>query len=197
MGDELNSLTLAGRDYHLLANLEAYLVDVVGPHFRKTGELRPGDVWLIFVWKANRAKTKVRNTIEKFGGAAFVDCIPRIASDLYKATSPEDRLKALMESWGMRLPMASAVLTMLYPDDFTVYDWRVCEEIGGFSTLSSRTKWKNIWAGYVSFRDAVANAAPGHATLRQKDKYLWGASLLKGVKADLFAAIEAEEKDAA
>ena len=32
-----------------------------------------------------------------------------------------------MRDWKLRLPTASAVLTVLYPEDFTVYDQRVCK----------------------------------------------------------------------
>jgi hypothetical protein len=32
----------------------------------------------------------------------------------------------LMRDWGLRLPMASAILTVLFPEEFTVYDQRVC-----------------------------------------------------------------------
>ena len=38
-------------------------------------------------------------------------------------------MRILIEDWAFRLPMASAILTVLYPDSFTVYDIRVCSEL--------------------------------------------------------------------
>ncbi len=72
--------------------------------------------------------------------------------------------------------MASAILTVLYPDEFSVYDVRVCGELGGFSELSNITKFERLWPRYLEFLQAVERAAPEGLTLRDKDRYLWGKS---------------------
>ena len=42
-----------------------------------------------------------------------------------------------MTKWAFRLPTASAILTVLYPDVFTVYDRRVCKVLGAFDQLAN------------------------------------------------------------
>lgn len=54
--------------------------------------------------------------------------------------------------------MPIAILTVLYPDDFTVYDTRVCNQLGRFSTLGSRST-ATVWAGSEQFRKAVQEEA--------------------------------------
>jgi hypothetical protein len=44
-----------------------------------------------------------------------------------------DKLRYLLADWGFRLPMATAILTVLYPEEFTVYDTRVCALLGEFT----------------------------------------------------------------
>ena len=48
-------------DYRKFYNLEEYLLGEVGPRFRTSGIIRPIDMFMIFIWKANRAKTKYKD----------------------------------------------------------------------------------------------------------------------------------------
>jgi len=41
-----------------------------------------------------------------------------------------------MKEWDLALPMASAILSVCWPDDFTVYDYRVCESVKDFPELN-------------------------------------------------------------
>ena len=73
--------------------------------------------------------------------------------------------------------MATAILTVLYPDHFTVYDTRVCNQLGRFSNLGSRSI-ATIWEGYEEFRqavqeEAVRRGAPESLGLRDMDRWLW------------------------
>lgn len=52
-----------------------------------------------------------------------------------------------MKNRGFRLPMASAIATVLYPNDFTVYDIRVCEMLGDFHGLTYIIKYDRLWDG--------------------------------------------------
>jgi hypothetical protein len=95
-----------------------------------------------------------------------------------------------MTKWGFRLPTASAILTVLYPEEFTVYDARVCEVLGGFGGLGDR-KWSpEMWREYRRFVDAVrTNAeAPAALSLRDRDRWLWGKSKQERMAAELAAA---------
>jgi hypothetical protein len=76
--------------------------------------------------------------------------------------------------WGFRLPTASAILTVLYPDIFTMYDIRVCDTLQAFHQLGSM-KWSSAaWREYQRFLGAVRDAAPRGLSLRDCDRWLWG-----------------------
>ena len=51
-------------DYGKFYYLERYLLEEVGPRFRSSGILEPIDLFMIFIWKANRAKTRVRDNLK-------------------------------------------------------------------------------------------------------------------------------------
>lgn len=170
-----------------LAHLEPYLINEVGKHFRETGQLAVEDFWLILIWKANRAKNNERRRFEKLGDCTFEKAVEQIASNLYAAQSSEKRLGVLMRDWKMKLPTASAVLTILYPDSFTVYDIRVCDQLQDFHKLAARRFSTALSEDYQRFVAAVTEATPTHLTLRQKDHHLWGLSLMEDVRTDLRA----------
>lgn len=56
----------------------------------------------------------------------------KLTADIYGASTGRERLRVLMEDYGFLLPMATAILTVLWPDEFTVYDIRVCDSLGRF-----------------------------------------------------------------
>src|ERR1017187_1229205 len=93
----------------------------------------------------------------------------------------QEKLEIMMdkEKGGFFLPMASAILTVLYPDDFTIYDIRVCDSLGEFHDLANKTKPSAIWDGYVKFKKSVIEKALPNLSLRDKDRYLWGKSFKK------------------
>ena len=43
-------------DYLKYYDLEHYLLEEAGPRFRSSGAIEPIDLFMIFIWKANRAK---------------------------------------------------------------------------------------------------------------------------------------------
>lgn len=182
---------LAANNPARLAHLEPYLFDAVGPHFQATGQLAPEDFWLTLIWKANRAKNHERRRFEKLGECKFEEAVGRIAVALTEAGGLEERLRILMVKWGMKLPTASAVLTVLYPESFTVYDVRVCKQLGRFEEIAKDDFSEGLWGEYRKFVAAVELAAPSGLTLRQKDHYLWGLSLRDQVEADLKAPVPA------
>ena len=87
-----------------------------------------------------------------------------------------------MTRWGFLLPMASAILAILYPKEFTVYDRRVCECLAGFHDLANRSAFDVVWEGYCRFLEAVDDATPDGLSLRDKDRWLWGKSFYENLK---------------
>ncbi len=138
----------------------------------------------IVIWKANRAKSKIaKRLLEHEGVVNLEDGTRKLTGEIAKKDSPEARLNVLMEEWGFLLPMASAVMTVLYPDEFTVYDYRVREQVGcrDLSTLDG----KKLWSEYEAFKRRVEENAPSDLCLRDKDRFLSGKSFHDQLKADI------------
>jgi len=134
-------------DYRDFYHDEEYLLGV-GERFRQTGEIEPADFYMILVWKANRAKNYHRNRLKDKAGN-FQAAVSAIASQLFSTTDDKKRLEILLEKWGFALPSASAILTILYPANFTVYDYRVCKEVG-----RPCKSWLG-WDEYEQFRNCL------------------------------------------
>lgn len=171
-------------DYSKFYHLERYLFTEVGPRFAKTGDISPADFYMIIIWKANRAKTRVRDRLHAQEGS-FAAAVKAIAASLHASAEPMRKLEVLMKEWHFRLPMATAILTVLYPTNFSIYDIRVCEQLGAFKELAGRRFSDGLWYDYLRFLHAVNAAAPDGISLRDKDRYLWGRSFYEGVTRDL------------
>lgn len=172
------------RDYLKFYHLEQYLFTEIGPRFAETGTISPADFYMIVIWKANRAKSHIRKRLnEKNGG--FCVAVSNIAARLGAAPEARKRLEILMKDYGFFLPMATAILTVLYPKEFSVYDVRVCEQLKGFKELAHLQFSDRLWQGYQRFLKAVNLAAPNNLSLRDKDRYLWGKSFFESVENDL------------
>jgi hypothetical protein len=153
---------------------ETLLFPAVADSFRESGILDPMAFYLILDWKAPRARKRHRDRLVKIAGS-FNEAVNRIASNLKDAPDPEQRLKFLLTTWGFRLPTATAILAVLYPDTCTVYDIRVCNSLGDFHRLANRERWSSkVWQDYRLFVDAVRHAAPIGLSLRDCDRWLWG-----------------------
>jgi hypothetical protein len=162
-------------------DLEKYLFDEVRTKFCREGTLDPVDFYMILIWKSNRAKNKAKDRLTLSAGN-FAEAVREISASIYKADEPREKLKILMSSrWKFRLPMATAILTVLYPGEFTIYDIRVCEEIPEFKGLGNQPFSDRMWKRYQEFKIAVGASAPAQLSLRDKDRYLWGKSFYRSV----------------
>jgi hypothetical protein len=163
-------------DYRKFYDSEEYLISEVGKAFRETGELDPVDFLTMLIWKAERAKGYHKERLAKIGGT-FANAVHDIALGIHQCVSHKERLKLLMEKWWFYLPTATAILSLLYPGDFTVFDWRVCDELGmDYERWESRVFADALWEYYVSFIEAVMKGTPADLSLRDRDRFLIGRS---------------------
>lgn len=167
-------------------DLERYLFDVVGPRFRAAGSLGAFDLISIVIWKANRAKTRFVRRLMKQDRDLERAC-RLLTQALHAAPARRERLRILVEDWGLRLPVASSILAVLWPEEFTVYDVRVCGQLGRFGALADRTQFEALWRGYEDYVVAVGEEAPPGLSLRDKDRWLWGKSATEQLRADISA----------
>ena len=160
--------------------LEDYLLGRVRHTFQSFGMLRAFDLFCIIIWKANRAKTKIaRALLKRFPGKSLDDIAQHLASSLQASSDDRSRLRVLMDDFGFRLPMASAILTILYPESFTVFDVRSCESLGLSANQIAAAQsgvFATAWDGYRAFCDEVLASHPSLPLLRDKDRALWASS---------------------
>ena len=175
-------------DYLAYYDLETYLFKTVHYRFHKEQKLDAFDLFSIIIWKANRAKSKLAHRLIKQAGS-LEEAANQFTHSLYEAKSPESRLIMAMDCWGFYLPMASAILTVLWPEDFTVFDIRVCHELASnqtedFSRLGNISA-KRLWPKYCEYCEAVKRTVPQHRSLRDKDRFLWGRSAARQLVCDI------------
>ncbi|MDI4648075.1 hypothetical protein [Cohnella hashimotonis] len=175
---------------------EAYIFGTVHSRFEAQGFLTAYDFFCIIIWKANRAKTKIAKRLLKSGSYANLDeAVIALTSGINEVSDHKNRLRLLMMNWGFQLPMATAILTVLYPDDFTVYDIRVCNELNGFHNLKNMVSFESIWSGFLSYKQQVELVAPTDISLRDKDRYLWGRSFASQLENDIARNFLEEEPE--
>jgi hypothetical protein len=173
-------------DYLKFYDLESYLLKEVKERFCSRSELRPLDLFLMLHWKAIRAKTRTKDRlIEKVGG--FEKAAAEIAKSISDASKPKERLRVLMVNFHLRLPTATAILTILYPKKFTVYDERVCKQLKNFKPINTYCpdkNWDRIWSAYRDFKQRVIDETPRELSLRDKDRYLWARDFIEQAECD-------------
>jgi len=161
-------------DYRRYYNLESYLFEEVGPRFRERGRLSAFDFFCIVVWKNNNAKSRIRTLLRSKGEARDLNgVVEELTRELWKKPSAKEKMRYLMEDWRFRLPIASAILTVLEPDDFTVYDKRVADAVNA-SDLQGLVWSDSLWNKYLEYREEVERQGPQGLSLREKGRWLWG-----------------------
>jgi len=157
--------------------LEDYLFDDVHKNFQKRGHLTPEEFFAIVIWKRNASRTKILNGIKKTGRT-----IREITSKISTAKTREQRLNALLSPKisGIHIAFASAILTVCYPNDFTVADYRAYaslkdfgEEVSGNPTIST--------SAYFEYLDKCKKLAHRYnLSLRNFDRILWAKDFYEG-----------------
>lgn len=178
------SSNLALSYYHL----ENHLFQVVRLRFLEDHSLGAADFFCIIIWKANRAKSYVAKRLflkDPQKRTELESIVRDLTSAIHSAKDGKGRLCLLRKEWGFGLPIATAILTVLYPDEFTVYDVRVCQQLDRFRHLDGIEDFEKLWECYLEFLNAVCEAAPTELCIRDKDRYLWGKSFAESLACDI------------
>jgi hypothetical protein len=176
-------------DYTKYYDLESYLFGEVRARFQAEKMISAFDFFCIMIWKANRAKSRIATHLLKQGlkrrSRGLEAAVKALVQEICSKSNAKDRLKVLVVDWGFKLPTASAILTVLYPEEFTVYDRRVCEQLKRFADVHNKSNLDEICSGYWEYKKAVVEKVPGIGNLREKDRYLWGKSLSDQLDEDI------------
>jgi len=163
--------------------LETKYFGEIRKRFLENNVLSAFDFFCIVIWKSNRSKTKVAEGLMKKTGLPLEDVVKEITRKVFEAKTDKDKVRALLVA-GIGIPIASAILSVLYPDNFTVYDYRASDynalkEFRGVVGKDDKAIQK-----YLDYVSAV-RALSSNMTLREIDRCLWGKSFYEQLKKDV------------
>jgi hypothetical protein len=169
------------------SNIEEYIFNVISKKF-KDG-LDAIDFFIICNWKSNRILKLIYNGLKTKcvdDKINIDDYIKRLTRKLYEEADDNKRLGMLTDIEGIHLAMASAILTVLDKEKYTIYDFRACEhrDLKQFKKLKDKEKGKITWKDYKEYIDAVKKIQKEEniINLRETDKALWGISFMDDLK---------------
>ncbi len=146
----------------------------VFPELSKTQQgrkLRKRDVLLILKWKLGRIKDVHSETVNDEN----MSKINQAVEDARKLGGEIDALMALDQIPGIGLATATAILTVCYPDKFTIIDQRVLGVLGRSPANTDGWTAKKYIEEYLP---AVMECrGRWGCTLRDADRALWGLSV--------------------
>jgi|SRR6266545_57183 hypothetical protein len=174
-------------DYLKYFDSERYLFEDVHQRFQANHFLDAFDFFSIIIWKANRAKSKVAKRMlkENLPGERSLEArCHALTEALYEAPTSKERLRLLIKEWGFALPMASAILTVCWPGEFTIYDYRVRDLLGELPQLNNGGDFEKTWKLFEKYKAGVIKLAP-QKSLRDKDRYLSGKSKAQQLENDI------------
>jgi len=155
-----------------LYNLEDYLFEVVSRRFRESQTLDPYDFFAIVTWKSNRTKTKIMSGLANSGWS-----VPSLMHEVNAATNPQAKVGALLRVWGIGLALASAILTVCYPEEYTVLDYRAWEVLCESGVEDLPRRYPLTVEEYLQYCRACQRlAADKGVSLRDLDRALWAKS---------------------
>jgi len=181
-------------DYRKYYHLENYLFSEVNRKYKEQGYIEAFDFFCIIIWKANRSKSKIAKLLLSKNHNNLAEAVKDLTLSLSQVHNNKERLKILISDWKFRLPMASAILSVLYSKDFTIYDMRICDIIGDFEDIQNKTKFDSIWEGYQKYIEAVKKAVNIDISLRDKDRFLWGKSFRDQLINDIVDNFKVDKK---
>lgn len=179
-------------DYEKFYDLESYIFKEVANNFYDRGYLIPEEFFCIIIWKANRAKSKIAKRFSR--DISLETSIREMTSSIYRQSTPKAKLAVLMNDYGFRLPISSAILSVLYKDDFSVYDIRVCNILDEEYKIRKYHNIQNLlfdrlWVGYEDYLRKILEVS-GKKEYREADKYLWGKSFFQQLRENIYKRFE-------
>lgn len=169
-----------------LYRLEEYLFQRVSHRFAEEQTLTPFDFFAIIIWKSNRVKTNVKKGLDDAGKT-----VQALMEKVVAAHNPEDKVKLLTEIDGIGIRVASAVLAVCYPSQFTVLDYRAWDTLSTCKIDGLPGSIPATPTAYVQYCEACLDLAQKQGiSLRVLDRALWARNWEDDLK-DLIEGMEA------
>jgi thermostable 8-oxoguanine DNA glycosylase len=157
-------------------HIDKYLFGRVSQRFQRKRTLSAKDFYAIITWKANRQLNILAEDI-----AQMYQTPSNVMRAVAACDTHVERMQLLDAIDGMGVPIASAILTVCYPDDLTVLDdraWKTLlalERVEGPMPADANAYFQH----YLPVCVALANELG--CTLRQLDEAMWGRSKSRGL----------------
>ena len=158
---------------------EEHLFQNVSGSFRRNGCLSAEEFFAVIIWKSNRSKTRIRDGILRTGKS-----VEETTRGMHQHAAAGEKVKKLLDIDGIGIPVASAILTVCYPDQFTVVDYRARAAIEKLWPAKSKTvapvptQYIKGYLRYVAVCQQIANEQG--MCLRDVDRALWGCDFCEG-----------------
>jgi len=157
--------------------LEKQLLNEINRDFKKNKTLSDEEFFKIVIWKSNRAKGKVLRGIKKSRKS-----VKELMRKVYNVRTPEEKVETLIKIKGIGLPIASAILTVCYPNEFTVLDYRVWDILFKDKKVNNKNL-PNTISSYLDYVNVCKNYAKElNLNLRDFDRAMWGRSFYEDLK---------------
>jgi hypothetical protein len=152
---------------------EKLLFEKVGPGFRRGVDPSVMHLETLLAWKSDRPGDAHWMRLTKICGPTMEGAVAALCADIRSAEHHEARLKVLIRKWRFALPTAVTILTVFYPEFFTMYDVRTRRQTNT-EDWSQRRFTPYLWKHYCEFKDKIVALAPPGVTLRDADRYVMG-----------------------
>ncbi len=156
--------------------LETEFFPEIRKFFHKEHYLKPEHFFSIIIWKRNASKTTIKRGLLA-NGLSLDTAVRNLTEEIFRANKKE-KLNILLQREGLQLAIASALLTVLYPNDFTVYDVRVRRQLNYPDVTyieDNMERYFNEYLPQVLKRGRKITQNPS-LSLRDCDRVLWAKS---------------------
>ena len=107
--------------------------------------------------------------------------IKEITSDIYRENNRERKVAILTKINGVGIPIASAILSVCYPNDFTISDYRVVSALNRRGNTENLANPSSSIPSYSKYLDLCIEVAKReNVSLRDLDRCLWGYDFYEG-----------------
>jgi thermostable 8-oxoguanine DNA glycosylase len=102
--------------------------------------------------------------------------------DVYYAKTQKEQIEILDKIKGIGLPIASAILTVCYPEKFTILDYRVWNILLKDKKVGNKNPPNTIF-GYLNYVNICKKYSRKlKLSLRDFDRAMWGRSFYESLK---------------
>ncbi|MCX8175585.1 MAG: hypothetical protein N3E51_05275 [Candidatus Micrarchaeota archaeon] len=178
--------------YSKFANLEDFeegQLAEIRRKFEKNGTISILDFSTILYWKSNRTKSGILKTI-KNREVSVTSLFSRVSAENDRTKKVEILLEIKGRKKngekGIGIPIASAILAVLYPKDYSICDKRVWDTLRESEYMEKFVHKPNTPANYMKFNEKLKEIANENCKSRRElDNYLWGKNLCKELENEI------------